>query len=170
MIKATYLSDNDRDNTHLSIRRFVGSDIKIHSKWRPHVLLYSTTIHEMAHASHWKMSTASYNFGELKVSESWARGVEWALTRMVYPKYKGRDYKGSGDYTPIVADMIDNPATDNTNDGLSIDEGDSVKNYTIRQIENALDNEYSWEGWRNDIYNQTNNSTKSHLHDLFEAY
>ena len=169
-IKATYLSDNDRDNTHIAIRRFAGSDIKIHSKWRTPVLLYSTTIHEMAHASHWKMSTSSYNFGHVKVSESWARGVEWALTRMVYPNYRGRDYTEDSDYTAVVADMIDNSSSDNTNDGLNIAEGDSVENYTIRQIEDALDNEYSWEGWRKDIYNQTNNSTKSHLHDLFEAY
>ena len=56
--------------------------------------IYATTIHELAHASHWELRRGEWNDNNLetKVKESWARGVEWELTRMVYPssKYKGR--------------------------------------------------------------------------------
>ena len=72
-----------------------------------------------------------------KVKESWARGVEWELTRMIYPssEYKGREFN-RGDYTLVVADMIDGSATSSTriNKGY-IDANDQVSGYTIKQIE-----------------------------------
>ena len=174
LIKATYLSDDGRDNNHLPIRRFVGSDIKIHSKWRNNVLLYSTTIHEIAHSSHWKLNKAAYSVSSLlapKVNESWSRGVEWALTRMVYLDYEGRVYRpASPDYTLVVADMIDNASNENTNHGIIMARGDSVENYTIRQIEDVLENALTWNDWRRAIHDRHNNSTKSHLNELFEAY
>jgi len=75
---------------------------------------------------------------------SWARGVEWGLTRMVYTKdesnYLGRalstDY-----YTLVVADMIDEGTIDanRINWGYTDEDGfDLVENYTIRQIEDGL--------------------------------
>jgi hypothetical protein len=53
--------------------------------YRPHELVFGTTIHELAHASHWSLgySTADYilnaNFNR-KLTESWAQAVGWFVT------------------------------------------------------------------------------------------
>jgi hypothetical protein len=89
--------------------------------------IYATTIHELAHASHWELRRGEWNDNNLetKVKESWARGVEWELTRMVYPssKYKGRFWNtNQKDYTLVMADMIGGATTYSTsiNEGLEI--------------------------------------------------
>ena len=51
------------------------------------------------------------NFSKLILAESWARGVEWELTRMIYPDYLGRERR-TNDYTLVVADLIDNSYTE----------------------------------------------------------
>ena len=78
-----------------------------------------------------------------KIIESWAIGVEWELTRMVYPssKYKGRFWNtNQKDYTLVVADMIDRATTYSTriNEGFR-DSRDQVSGYTIKQIEDVLE-------------------------------
>ena len=147
--------------------------------------IYSTMIHELSHASHWNMDKHNYNrmnhcgdtrglrcSGHPKVAESWGRGVEWELTRMVYPSYVGRG-KETNDYTLVVADMIDSPETDSTNKGFGSREGetqDQVSGYTIRQIEDALDGQSTWNGWRDNIKNRYQNGTRNNLDALFRAY
>ncbi len=131
-----------------------------------YVDLYATTIHELAHASHWAMDEVNYEnmcdggvvfcSGDLKVAESWAVGVEWELTRMVYPDY----IPGySGNYTGVVEDMIDG------RQGY-----DQVEGYTIRQIEDALMGEKKWNGWRDNIKNKYNNATENKLDALFAEW
>lgn len=71
---------------------------------------------------------------------------------MVYPNYRsGATYRPR--YTQVVVDMIDpnySSEFDNLNRGLW---NDNVTGYTIRQIEDAIDNQRSWIDWRNNIKN-----------------
>lgn len=52
------------------------------------VRLFATTTHELAHASHWElgMTATDYTASKKKatLAESWAMGVEWAITNNVY--------------------------------------------------------------------------------------
>jgi hypothetical protein len=101
--------------------------------------IYATTIHELAHASHWELRRGERNDNNLetKVKESWARGVEWELTRM---KYEGYIPPYFGDYTGVVQDLIDGES------GY-----DQVSGYTIKQIEDVLEDTSSWEDWKNQL-------------------
>ena len=134
--------------------------------------IYGTTIHEIAHASHWKMDSFTYGcqnddncavqccLGDLKVAESWARGVQWELTRMVYPPTIMVDYPDYfGNYTGVVQDMID-----------GIEDYDQVTGYTIRQIEDALPGQLTWNAWKTNIKNLYNNATENNLDALFDFW
>lgn len=128
--------------------------------------IYGTVIHELAHASHWNMVGAwSFNFGtDTIVVESWARGVQWELTRMVYPNYNPTCWRAiHGEpysyYTGVVKDMIDGRS------GY-----DQVSGYTIRQIEDALDGSETWNEWITSIKNSYENETEENLDDLFDYW
>jgi hypothetical protein len=150
------------------------SEIRIFGKGRSCMEIYATTIHELAHASHWSMNIPAYWIVEDKVAESWACGVQWALTRLDYPNYQGRNSGPTpGNYTNVVLDMIDNPTIEaNTpNHGKTIYlEEDQVENYTILQIENALNGEIKWNGWRDNIKNTYDNETETYLDALYLAW
>ncbi len=155
-------------------RRFLGikTPIRIYRNDRDSDEIYATTIHELAHASHWRMSRHDFNNGMFKVLESWATGVQWELTRMKYRRYLGIE-RSTGFYTSVVADMIDGPATEQTriNHGyIDADEVDNVSGYKIRQLEDALVGVRTWNEWRDNIKRKYNNSTKDNLNDLFAAY
>jgi len=166
---------NSSNGTHCPSCRFLGlgSAIKIYNPQHHSLGIYGTTIHEIAHASHWKMDQDNYNCqydcgpwipccdGDLKVSESWARGVQWALTRMVYPtnimeNYPDYDFRN---YTGVVQDMLD-----------GIEDYDQVSGYTIRQIEDALIGQKTWNGWKNNIKNKYTNDTENNLDALFDYW
>ena len=171
-IRASRKQDAGKLGSHLGVRRVwgLGDGIYIYTYGKSSSQTYATTIHELAHASHWNFQRINHNVSKEILAESWARGVEWELTRMVYPvsKYKGRDnYKGK--YTLVVADMIDNRNTNHTNKGFK-DDRDKVSGYTIRQLEDALKGINTWNGWRNNIKNKYNNNTEQHLNTLFSAH
>ena len=100
------------------------------------------------------------------------------INRKTYPDYLGRE-RSTGDYTLVVADMMDDPATDATRinngfidtdttaDGVKFD---AVGRYTIRQLEDAVRNQKSWIGWRINIKNRYPNRSENELPQLFEAY
>ncbi|WP_158980818.1 hypothetical protein [Flavobacterium sp. I-STPP5a] len=142
--------------THKEERRFLGAQVKIYTYQRGAVSTYSTVIHELAHASHWNMNRSSFDDSESRIKESWAAGVEWELTRVVYPNYS-RGYNNR--YTGVVVDMID-----------VVGGNDQVEGYTIRQIEDALNGEKSWISWRNNIKNRYNNATENNLDALFNTW
>jgi hypothetical protein len=118
---------------------------------------YGTTIHELAHSSHWKMAWWTFQTVDERVAESWARGVQWELTRMVYTDYTNAYFES---YTGVVEDMIDN--------NYSI--GDNVTGYTIRQIENSLMYQKNWNDWKNKIKNDYENPTENNLDQLFNYW
>lgn len=160
---------------HAPGRRFLGlgSAIQIYDRDRPTDWIYGTTIHETAHAAHWNMCASDYNNSEDYVSESWARGVEWALTSMVYPNYIMYYYRTS--YTGVVQDLIDGIGTTQTSTAyynghfnyISYNFPDNVEGYTIRQLEDALNGQRTKVEWRNSIITRYDNPTKDNVLDLF---
>ena len=134
--------------------------------------IYATTIHELAHASHWELRKNNWNDNNLedKVKESWGRGVQWELTRMVHNGYQGRIWDtNQPNYTLVVVDMIDGFGFTNTNFGFS-DARDGVSGYTIKQIEDVLSQTSSWNNWLTNIKNIHNNPTENNLDNLFRSY
>jgi hypothetical protein len=138
--------------------------------WTPDdesVLTYATTIHELAHASHWNMAHKHYNNTSEIVHESWAMGVEVVLTRMVYPLYTANNYYQRQDYTGIVEDMIDPVKITKSYHPSYKRYNDNVSGYTIRQIEDALKGKRSWNDWKESIKNKYDNKTEAHLDSAF---
>ena len=167
-------SNGPKNGNYNSNRRILGafSTIKVWRNDRDSDEIYATTIHELAHAAHWNMGGFDYAFTSDKVKESWARGVEWELTRMRYPQHLGRERR-TNDYTLVVADMIDGPATDKNNFGygrFDHETQDKVTGYSIKQLEDALKGQRTWNTWRDNIKNRYNNPTERFLDELFKAY
>jgi hypothetical protein len=126
---------------------------------------YGTVIHELAHSSHWKMAWWTFQSVDDKVAESWARGVQWELTRMVYPNYN-RDLPNLPKYTLIVRDLIDN-------DGLYEKRGvygEFTSGYTISQIESSLKYQKTWNDWKNKIKEDYENPTENNLDTVFDYW
>lgn len=164
---------------HAAIKRWLTfPEIRIFKPSRTCEELYSTTIHELAHSSHWELgSNNDFFFCDLIVKESWARGVQVAITRLEYPSHSVS--YGRLNYTGVVLDMIDGFGTtnswswwDNSKDewgSPSIHKSypDQVSGYTIRQIEDALKGQRTWNGWRDNIKNKYTNETKNNLDAAF---
>ncbi|MCF6213272.1 MAG: hypothetical protein L3J45_04520 [Flavobacteriaceae bacterium] len=192
-IRAYYKANSDLSGQHKASRRYLGlgSAIKIYNPQANTEDVYATVIHELAHASHWNMDKSNYNTmndcadtflglscsGDAIIAESWARGVEWELTRMVYTGYKP-DYSRLR-YTGVVQDMIDGIKTrfsdyywtkNNSWVPLSRNYSDRVSGYTIRQIEDALIGQKKWNDWKNNIKNKYNNGTENNLHETFNYW
>ncbi len=119
------------------------------------------------------MDHGDFNDTETKVKESWARGVQWELTRMIYPDYRG-GATIRPEYTQVVVDLLDERAPldrfgrpENINNGSEDLTEDDVSGYTIRQIEDALNGRENWNDWRDNIRNRYNNGTENNLDVLF---
>ncbi len=144
--------------------------------------VFGTTIHELAHASHWEIgySTGQYIvdniFGAPRLPESWAVGVETVVTRDVYGledynyEYQTRsmsDMRADG-YTSIVEDMIDDHNQSDLNPNRPMD---NVSGYTLSQLEKALPGSLgSWWTWRDNIKEMYSNPTEEHLDALFQSF
>lgn len=177
-LKAIYQNNGDNGNFK-SHRRFLGlgSAIKIWNPTRSTDEIYATAIHELAHAAHWRMIVKEpgtnryrdYHNAEDKMTESWATGVQWYLTRMVYPKYRGRP-QGTPNYTNVVIDLVDSQADDWQNNGKAYIQGDKIEGYTMSQIETALQGCNTWKKWRDNIKQKYNNKTKQYVDELFASW
>ncbi len=138
-------------------------------------------IHELAHASHWNMSGAYYSIASDIVAESWARGVQWQLTRDIYGTYYDNCIEklyARRKYTGIVEDLIDGNKTRYSYYYYSNDEyissekhyNDRVKGYTIRQIEDALQKTANWNFWKLKIISMYENPTENNIHATFDYW
>ena len=95
--------------------------------------------------------------------------MQWHLTRIIYPSYRGRPWNTiQPNYTPVVIDMIDGFGEDNGgSENLEID---NVDGYSIRQVEDALLGQKTWNDWRNKIKNDYANAQEINLDKLFKSY
>ena len=181
-IRAHYENSENYDGYHSPALRFLGlgSAIHIYNPEKQTRDIYGTTIHELAHASHWNMSSGGdYTNSDDIVAESWARGVQWELTRMVYPNLNLRyDYSRRA-YTGIVEDLIDGIkesysyyyyTEDDPWKSLTKHYPDRVQGYTIKQLEDALLGQRTWQGWKNNIKNLYNNGTENYLDNAFNHW
>ncbi|HBS12242.1 MAG TPA: hypothetical protein DEO36_06835 [Flavobacteriaceae bacterium] len=160
--------------------------------------LFATTIHELAHVSHWEIgySTGQYVIDALAddpfLPESWAVGVEHTITNRVYSAtivgannfpldFDRQDWTlreiqtSSEGYTPIVIDMIDDINQSTTRIGGTIDNNrpnDRVSGYSLSELEDALPSSLgSWWTWRTKIREKYNNPTEGDALDyLFREY
>ena len=126
---------------------------------------YGTTIHELAHASHCSMGTWTYEATNDKVKESWARGVQWDLSRMVYPNYDA-DYPNLPNYTLVVRDLIDNDGYFEKRGNY----GEFASGYTIAQLEKSLIGQKTFNDWKNKIKNDYENPTENNLDKVFDYW
>ena len=139
--------------------------------------IFATSIHELAHASHWELRKRWWSGTASKVKESWAEGVEYYLTRLVYPNYNGisnrnfawmRDPNGGGSkYTPLVIDLIDNT---NQGAGNIAFPFDRVTGYTIAEIEAVLRDCASIRELRDQLLRRYDKPTDQYLNELFDQY
>ncbi len=154
--------------------------------------IFATTVHELAHVSHWEIgySTGQWVIDKLTAEpylpESWATGVEHTITNRVYPNStaysfpynnnlqdltlaKLHDQKDNKGYTPIAIDMIDNF---NQSSRFTGTPNDRVSGYTLGQLEDALPGSFgSWWRWRTRLREMYDNPTDGEPLDyLFREY
>ena len=147
--------------------------------------VFATTIHELAHASHWDLAVQKTNrndfiYADDILAESWARGVQWAFTRLEYPYYLLA--YGRLNYTGIVQDMIDEYGMKETSSWWNFDTEkwgepaiyksyiDKVTGYTLFEIENSLIGIKTWNNWKDNIKNKYSNETESNLDAAFNYW
>ena len=161
---------------------FQSATVLIHQNGKNSQGIFGTTIHELAHVSHWDAG----GFSDInwlidkRMTESWATGVEAVVTNDVYGTNdygtnqnrtiaimtNGGYYDG---YTSIVWDLIDdvNQRTD-LQGGSTAYVNDQVSGYTLSQIEDALPSLLgSWWVWRTNLVEDYNNPTEENVSDLF---
>lgn len=88
----------------------VWSDIRIAGKniygWRAPSEIFCTTCHEFGHAAHYTNATSTYKNSEERVIESWARFVQYILTRQEYVEMNALDSLYEKDTVGINNDVI----------------------------------------------------------------
>ena len=138
--------------------------------------IYSTTFHELAHASHWELRKGEWdNKTSDRLQESWAMGVARELTRVRYLNhnwwadvtFEWMRTTGENIYTPLVIDLID---TDNQGLFDNTRPFDRVGGYTIAQIEAVLGSCGNIEGLRNNLRDTYDNPSEVFLNELFTQY
>lgn len=192
-VKIGAFNIDGRGNMNTARRWILGSLIKIYKKDRCSNL-FQTTIHELAHVSHWDMNSSEFRNGDDKVFESWAVGLANQFVSRVYPASRNYDFRNwqhytfdqytnqfERKYTSLVIDLIDNinQRTDSVDvwDNIHVRKAnlndypiDRVSGYTIRQIEQSLKGVTTLQQWRDNLYNQQSNTTKENLQELFDNY
>lgn len=169
-IQAHLGNDDDVYGYFCINKRFILSDrpiLHIYRKSndviRPNIGIYSTTIHELAHASHWRNNSDIFNQTDNQIKESFARGVQWLLTNVEYSSYTPDYWRQS--YTGIIQDLIDGYGTKSSNffstwidDELQFTFSpksylDNVTGYTPKQIELALRKSKTWNAFQYNLLN-----------------
>lgn len=187
--------ESDRADYRHWQRNWLGPEIRMYSKWesganRTAQQQYRTTIHELAHASHFNMSHWHFRNTEPMVKESWAVGVAWSFERLRYRRpfdlqnlrlqngemlTNGKTFDvvnfGERKYTPIVIDLIDNINQRANNGGNRDFPLDLVTGYSIRNIEDALNRRRTMNAWRDELKNNLPaGMTSARVDALFSNY
>ncbi|MDI9338772.1 MAG: hypothetical protein QM539_10160 [Alphaproteobacteria bacterium] len=162
-----------------------GAHIHMHEFGSDNIRTFAITIHELAHAAHWDMVksiTFRFERTDAIVTESYAKGVEWFLTKRKYPDYNTGYIRGT--YTGICQDLIDTPKMVTTYDYqpgdpdanseiISLSYNDRVQGFTMPQIEAALRSTgvTSFNAWQICIYNQNpKNNNREYISEAFRYW
>ena len=158
--------------------------------------IYATTVHELTHAGHRNMDSgmfSTFHSGSCNravLSESWAEGVETIVTNDRYlslannylatNRYNNtnlrlwNDFRQTqtitdmNEYTPIVADLVDNINQQALPSIPGTQPIDRVNGYNLNQIQNALNNCRDIDCWENKLRDNYNNPTENNLKELFD--
>lgn len=119
---------------------------------------------KLAHSVHWKQNISVFRETETKVTESYASGIAWYLTKKVHPNHIRRY---SGNYTGIVEVLLDN-------DGFKAQSSyvhEYVSGFTITEIETSVIGAKTWNEWKNNIIRQYHYTpTISNVNNLFTLW
>lgn len=163
--------------------------VRIYNPFRKNHEIYGTTIHELAHYSHWDIAGAStYNNASGKLKESWCRLVQWTFANKRYRDYYGatnfehhngwQDYNSfisdfvtsmHNGYTPVFIDLVDtrNQYSENNNNSYFVN--DPISGFTAREVQDALPSNTSLNNIKSDL-NQLNKASSTDMYNLFEYY
>ncbi|CAM3802716.1 hypothetical protein FLGE108171_15500 [Flavobacterium gelidilacus] len=158
--------------------------------------IYATTIHELTHAGHRNMDSgmfSTFHSGSCNravLIESWAEGVETIVTNDRYSNLannflatnryndtnlrRWNDYRQTqtvtdmNEYTPIVADLVDNLNQQLIPNIPGTQPIDRVTGFTLNQIQSSLNNCRDIDCWQNKLRDNYNNPTKDNLRELFD--
>jgi hypothetical protein len=168
---------------------FLGNAIRIFNPGQLTQFTYGVTIHELAHASHWRMNNIPFYCIRKVVKESWARAVETIFTSQRYRNYglagyvyrfefqgtPSNDPNVIAGYTQIGIDLADErnqrfirPNRNPADDHLFAD--DNVTGFTLRQVEDALVNARTLEHWRDALLNMNTGVRGADINNLFNFY
>lgn len=156
------------------------------------VEMFATTVHELAHASHWSLGFTNSNYiqskNNRKLAESWAQAVGWYITRAVYsvppfftlPQNETDSRQGmtlttieGSNYTPLFIDLIDN-FNQFAVLGGTVPE-DLASGYSLGQLEDylipqATNSNQLYEFYRDYLRDNSANPTEAQALILFDMY
>lgn len=131
--------------------------LKRGTSYRTSSELYGTMVHELAHSAHYESFQTRHtwvprdfewtSYIASNVKETYARGVQWHLTRKRYPSYKINSYTST--YTSIVQDLIDADAVF----GNSGTTGDKVSGFSISDLSRELMRSFSMSEYKGRVVN-----------------
>jgi hypothetical protein len=154
---------------HCKNCRFMGmaSRLRIYDNTESSRQLYSTTIHEIAHASHWELRKNNWNDSNTSslLKETWAPGVALMFTQDRY----GISSKNVIAVTFfIIQDLID---VDNAvNQSYRDVEKDPVSGFSLKDIENVLLYSNNMNSLKQQLKLNYNYETDEDIDILFETY
>ena len=134
---------------------------------------FGLVIYQLAHASLWENNRETYDTDNVLLCSSWNVGVEVFLTRKFYPAYSATYSRKS--VTGIIEDMLDGFKTTSSNFQLGynfsyLEYEDQVSGYTIKQIEDALHNTTTINGWKENLKEFYDNETEDNLDAAFDYW
>jgi hypothetical protein len=159
--------------------------------------IFNATIHELTHASHWDigMNYPAYisNAGQAaRLAESWADGVAWHSTQLVYGNVIDPRWNAQVDnanqmlsipditstfnyYTPLFIDLMDNFNQGDPNLNPSSNKAnlpiDIVSGYTMSQLQSFLNaRPTNWYMYRDYLETNSTNVNESQAIQLFSIY
>jgi hypothetical protein len=165
------------------------NDVKVYTEFRPDGInvmdrctddWYRLIMHEMGHVSHYMKSPSNIILSLGIVTESWATAVEYFFTDPYYPDRVDHlpdqsraqieaPNDNSWKYSPFFIDLEDNinQANNNGNTGWA---NDFVRNYTLHQMQDALNYRSNLSGIAEHLKNNYSNSSSGGLTTLVDFY
>jgi len=160
-----YYKDNNFDVNGRYRNFAIFEDIQIQAYDRTHIEIYGSTIHEIAHSSHYYNLGTRYDpvpesmvYALLPkiLKETYARGIQRYLSIKYYGDWSKASY--DNEYTGLFEDLEDaNSTYAKLNDIEST--CDRVSGITVPMAEKVLFESYSWNGFKDNLMKEYPNGT-----------